>query len=122
MKVDICNNEKIIIKIQESLYSSDVVHKCMYWWSRKLDIEITKKDDHLFVSILNLPVDFDSESFLSTLRKDLIDFNTREIINRETKDIRSLLIAKAFANEDDFEESPRGSLEDTVGFSPSDFE
>ena len=35
---------------------------------------------------------------------DFTDFKTREIIYNETKDIRTILYVKAFANNDDFED------------------
>lgn len=121
MNVELCHEAKIVISIQDSLYSSAVIHKCFYWYSSKFDIDITKKENSFIVNVTNIPTEFDKQSFLSTIRKNLIDFNTREIINKETKDIRTLLVAKAFANEDDFEEPPMGLLDDTVGFSPFDF-
>ncbi|MGC1630753.1 MAG: His-Xaa-Ser system protein HxsD [Gelidibacter sp.] len=121
MNIELCNETKIVISIQDSLYSSAVIHKCFYWYSSKFDIDITKKENSFIVTIMNIPADLDREALLSTIRKNLIDFNTREIINKETSDIRTLLVAKAFANEDDFEEPPMGLLDDTVGFSPFDF-
>ena len=52
---------------------------------------------------------------LQKLERDLIDFNLRDIVTKETKNIRDLLTAKAFSN-GEFDELPPGELSDPVGF------
>lgn len=121
MNIELCNDEKIVIRIEDAIYSSAVIHKCFYWYSNKFDIDITKSENFFIINIKNIPVGFDRKAFVSNIKKNLIDFHTREIISEETSNIRTLLVAKAFANEDDFDESPMGLLDDTVGFSPFDF-
>jgi hypothetical protein len=49
------------------------------------------------------------------VQRDLIDFSLRETINRETTNIRELLIAKAFSN-GEYDEIPPGEISDPVGF------
>ncbi len=44
------------------------------------------------------------EVLKSCLSQYLIDFKTRDIINKETKNIREILLIKAFANNDEFED------------------
>jgi His-Xaa-Ser system protein HxsD len=47
------------------------------------------------------------EEFLklkNQLNQNLIDFKTRDVVNRETKNIRDILYIKAFANGEDFED------------------
>jgi hypothetical protein len=56
-----------------------------------------------------------SEKLLQKLERDLIDFNLRDIVTKETKNIRDLLTAKAFSN-GEFDELPPGELSDPVGF------
>ena len=53
------------------------------------------------------------------IRQDLIDFKTRDIITEETRNIRDLIIAKAFSKIDDFDSQPPGEISDPVGFDPS---
>jgi hypothetical protein len=55
------------------------------------------------------------EILLQKLERDLIDFNLRDIVTKETKNIRDLLTAKAFSN-GEFDELPPGELSDPVGF------
>lgn len=50
------------------------------------------------------------ESMLLRLKRDLIDFNLRDIVAKETRTVRELLIAKAFSSFDT-EEPPPGSEE-----------
>jgi hypothetical protein len=45
----------------------------------------------------------------------LIDFSLRDIVTKETQNIRDLLIAKAFSN-GEFDEEPTGDASDPVGF------
>ena len=52
------------------------------------------------------------------IRTDLVDFKTRDIVTKETINIRDLLVAKAFAHSDDFDASPVGDVSDLVGFDP----
>ena len=56
----------------------------------------------------------DLNEHLQKLERDLIDFKLREIVVKETKNVRDLLIAKAFAHQDDLEEPP-GEIADPVG-------
>ena len=56
-----------------------------------------------------------AEKLLQKLERDLIDFNLRDIVTKETKNIRDLLTAKAFSN-GEFDELPIGELSDPVGF------
>jgi hypothetical protein len=49
------------------------------------------------------------------LERDLVDFNLRDIVTKETQNVRDLLIAKAFSN-GEFDELPPGDVSDPVGF------
>ncbi|WP_293924337.1 His-Xaa-Ser system protein HxsD [Sphingobacterium sp. UBA6320] len=121
MKVEFNDNNKIVLKIQSTFYSISVLHKCFYWYLGKFDVDIEKRNEDFIIKMSNIPDDLDKNNLISSIKKDLIDFNTREIIALETKDIRTLLIAKAFANDDEYNESPPGSLDDPIGFNPFDF-
>jgi hypothetical protein len=58
------------------------------------------------------------ELYLQKLERDLVDFQLRSIINKETQNIRDLLVAKAFSN-GEFDEEPPGVATDPVGFNPN---
>jgi hypothetical protein len=53
--------------------------------------------------------------YLQKLERDIIDFNLRDIVTKETQNIRDLLIAKAFSN-GEFDELPPGEITDPVGY------
>ena len=56
--------------------------------------------------------------YLQKLERDLIDFQLRDTITKETQNVRDLLVAKAFSN-GEFDEEPPGEVSDPVGFNPN---
>ncbi|MFD2968848.1 His-Xaa-Ser system protein HxsD [Sphingobacterium bambusae] len=112
---------KILFTIESSLYSEAVIHKCFYWYLSKFQIEIQSVMHHYQVTVDQISLEVDQEHLIAQIKKNLVDYHTREIITRETIDIRTLLVVKAFAHDDAFDDMPGGDLNDTVGFSASDF-
>jgi His-Xaa-Ser system protein HxsD len=55
--------------------------------------------------------------YLQKLERDLVDFHLRDLVSKETGNIRTLLVAKAFSN-GEFDEAPPGEVSDPVGFAP----
>jgi His-Xaa-Ser system protein HxsD len=113
------HNGTIELVIDGKLFSKDTVLKTMYWFGDKFLIDIATKEDNFLVSLkplssLNLSND-DLEHYLQKAQRDLIDFSLRETINKETTNIRELLIAKAFSN-GEYDEAPPGEMTDQVGF------
>jgi His-Xaa-Ser system protein HxsD len=96
------------IKIDASVYDEKVIHKVLYWMEkdycptvtfqdqRSYQVDIHKKDGEQFSVEEERAV---KETFFNSL----IDYKTRSIILSETKNIRDLIIMKAFfpfSNED----------------------
>jgi His-Xaa-Ser system protein HxsD len=104
----------IIIFLDTSIYSSDSISKCLYWYSDKFDItiDIIGKcyEIKLKPSTSVLVHDESIEWYFHKLHRDFIDFNLRDIVTKETKNIRELLIAKAFSNLEDGEASSNGNV------------
>ncbi len=119
MVVTPIDETSIQIKIDSTLYSSEVVHKCFYWYAGKYSVEINTEQDSFIVTISDPKKDWKIESIIDKIKTDLIDYKTREIISRETKNIKEMLIAKAFAHNDEFDEQPSGDINDPIGFDPS---
>lgn len=116
---EIKDNE-IVVFAHISLYSKDSIFKCLYWYSDKFHTNISFADEETFrVSIKPVATDHltssEKENLLLKLERDLIDFNLRDIVTKETKNVRDLLIAKAFSN-GEFDEDPPGDVSDPVGF------
>lgn len=113
-----------ILEIQTSLniYSEDLIYKVCYWYSDKYDISF-KKDD--IKNELTIILKYDLEDLkdqrqLNLLEKEihqkLLDQRVRQIISKETETIKQILLAKAFATHENFDEPPKGSFEDPLGF------
>jgi His-Xaa-Ser system protein HxsD len=104
------------IIIDKSQYSTQVVHKCFYWYADKYSVHIREEGNSHIINLSNSVMNNDLDLILNKVKNDLIDFKTREIVNLETKNIRELLIAKAFARGDEFDEVPPGNTNDPLGF------
>lgn len=113
-------DSEIIVFADLNIFSKDSIFKCLYWYSGKYHTNISSiKDNILKISIKPVsaiqPSLQESEELLLKLERDLIDFNLRDIVTKETKNLRDLLIAKAFSN-GEFDELPPGDISDPVGF------
>lgn len=84
-------------------------------------VDIEREAGAFLVTLFDSSGKMNMEDIAARIRIDLLDFKTREIIIKETKDIRAMLIAKAFANDDAFDEDPSGTIRDSLGFDPSEF-
>lgn len=121
MKVDHNEKNTVILHIDKHIYNITILHKCFYWYTSKFEIDIEELGAHYIVSLSKIPDLMDTQMLISDIKKNLIDFKTRDLIAQETADIKALLIAKAFANEEDFDELPPGDLNDPLGFNVFDY-
>ena len=116
---EIKDNE-IIVFADISLYSKDSIFKCLYWYGDKFHTNVSFADSNTYrVSVKpissNQISQQEKENLLLKLERDLVDFNLRDIVTKETQNVRDLLIAKAFSN-GEFDELPPGDVSDPVGF------
>ncbi|NRT13133.1 His-Xaa-Ser system protein HxsD [Flavobacterium sp. 14A] len=79
------------IKLQKSIYPIEAVRNTIYWMSEDLAIVLSEEENFYIVS----STDFDDLNVKKFL-KSLNDFALREQINVETRDIKNLVISKAF--------------------------
>lgn len=90
------------IQIDRNIYSDIVISKVVYWLSGKyiikrkllgdveeLDIKVNEKDSEI-----------SEEEFYCLLN----DYKLRELVATETKGIKTILYAKAFADDENFSE------------------
>ena len=116
---EIKDNE-IIVFADTSLYSKDSIFKCLYWYGDKFHTNLSFADSNTYrvsvrpISTTQLSSD-ELENLLLKVERDLVDFNLRDIVTKETQNVRDLLIAKAFSN-GEFDELPPGEVSDPVGF------
>jgi His-Xaa-Ser system protein HxsD len=116
---EIKDNE-IIVFADTSLYSKDSIFKCLYWYGDKYHTNVSFADSNTYrVSLKPVSTNHlsqqEQENLLLKLERDLVDFNLRDIVTKETQNVRDLLIAKAFSN-GEFDELPPGDVTDPVGF------
>lgn len=112
--------DEIIVFADTNLYSKDSIFKCLYWYGREFRTNVSFADSNTYRIVIK-PLSPSTSSkeqlelILHKLERDLIDFNLRDIVTKETQNIRDLLIAKAFSS-GEFDELPIGELSDPVGF------
>lgn len=100
-------------------YNERVILKCFYWYTANFVVEITKDDDFRHHIILqpkdNQPLD---SHLINRIKNDLVDFGLRDLVTNETRTIREIIIAKAFAYAD-LPLNPDTGVSDPAGFDPA---
>lgn len=120
------SDRQLELKVDPEFYNEAVVFKCFYWYGNEFDVTINKADSGdgslvIVLTALRPPLSGeDLQHLISRVKRDLIDFKTRDIVARETQAVRELLVAKAFANSDEFDEPPVGSIADLGGTEPTE--
>lgn len=90
------------IKVDRKIYSDSCISKVVYLLSDKYSIERAIDNDYETLTIIRKAEDeFDINGFWDKMN----DFKLREIINSETKDIKTILYAKAFGDFDNLDEN-----------------
>ena len=118
--INFIKDNEIVVFANSDLFSKDAVFKCLYWYGDKFHTKVSLEDKSTYrISISpqsnsNIKSD-ELELYQQKLERDLIDFNLRDIVTKETMNVRDLLIAKAFSN-GEFDEIPKGEVSDPVGF------
>ena len=112
----------ITFYVDSLLFSREAVLKCLYWYGEKFQTFVWMHDSGTYaLSLRPLPDsgigNEELRPYMQKFERDLIDFQLRDIIVKETGNIRDLLVAKAFST-GEFEESPPGEVSDPVGFDP----
>lgn len=100
------NRCKLIVDL--SIFNEYVISKVTYCLSEEFLIYQQNLEDGLQSIILEKKqgsfYDNEFQSLKERVNQLLIDYKNRDIVNRETKNIRDILYVKAFANNDDYED------------------
>lgn len=116
---DYIENDLIVVHADKNVFSKEALLKAMYWYGDRFHIEIKDLSDHFricFQSIGDKKIEAKLlDDFLLKIRRDLVDFELRQIVRNETSLVQQLLVAKAFSN-NSCKEDPPGSIADPVGF------
>jgi len=117
MNFEITNNELIVL-IDKNIYNEEVLYKCFYWYGSNYIVEIRASLPEEFMVRLKSKTDkADFGLLIEKIQQDLVDFKLRDIVTKETKTIRELIVAKAFAYYG-LEDNPKTEISDPVGFNP----
>ena len=94
---EVASDNRAIVRIDADIYSKEVIAKVVYWFSRDFTIvqNIDGKDMIISLETQNV-VNWDEVK--KRLSQMLTDYQMREVIAAETKDIKNILYIKAFAN------------------------
>lgn len=105
---DRITENKIQLTVDNMVFNNTVITKTLYWIHCDYFVFWNSLKDNLEFIILEKKDGLISEEEFFKLKdqvnQNLIDFKTRDIVNRETKNIRDILYVKAFANGEDFED------------------
>lgn len=90
-------SNRAIVKIDANVYSKEVVAKVAYWLSRDFTIMQSIEGSIWTLSLESRDV-VNWDDVKGRLSQSLTDYQMREVITAETKDIKNILYIKAFAN------------------------
>lgn len=92
------------IEIDRTVYSDACITKCIYALSKDFDCQRFLIGARERVLITPQDKSSNEEEIRHAFFQTLNDYKAREIIAAETKEIRTILYAKAFADCEDFDE------------------
>lgn len=93
------------ITIDRRIYNDGVISKAIYWLSGDYIIVRGILDDNTeSLSITANNANIAEDSMKTKLMQTLNDFKLRQIVADETRDIKTILYAKAFAEDEDLNE------------------
>lgn len=89
------------LRIDRKIYTDSCISKVVYWLSDQYTIERRLEGDE---ELLSIDGEIDQDLLRKTILEKLNDYKLRGVIDAETKDIRTILYAKAFGEFDDLTE------------------
>ncbi len=95
----------MIINIDRKIFDDSAISKTVYWLSSDFSFQRKLDGDTEIITILpKLGVDMNEQDIEMMFLDKLNDFKLRGIVANETRDIRTILYAKAFADDDNLSE------------------
>jgi His-Xaa-Ser system protein HxsD len=123
MDVIVATDELIQFIVDGEIYSETVIFKTIYWLAPIASFDISKFPPKSFLITARPNTASFSEEIKKEieiqLRKGLVDFKVRDLINQETNSVRSMIIAKAFDNDGFLDIEPQSQISDPIGFDPT---
>ena len=89
------------LNIDRNIFSDSCISTVIYWFSNQYTIQRTLQESIETLTIDNVS---DEKQFRLEFFQKLNDYKLREQIDKETKDIKTILYAKAFSEFDELTE------------------
>ena len=97
----------LTLTIDRAIFTDEVISKAVYWETNQYIVNRLLNGSIESISFEPKPQCTEDENVLKErFLTRLNDLKVQQIVNNETKDLRTILYIKAFANNDDFEEIP----------------
>lgn len=92
------------IKVDRRIYNDNVISKVVYWLTGDYKIVRTSLDEFTEELTLVSANGIETKDLENRVWTMLNDFKLRQIVADETRDIKTILYAKAFAEDEDLSE------------------
>ena len=89
------------LDIDRNIFSDNCISTVVYWFSNQYTIQRSLQESIETLTIDNVS---DEKQFRLEFFQKLNDYKLRELIDKETKDIKTILYAKAFGEFDELTE------------------
>ncbi len=94
----------IVLSIDRAIFTDEVISKAVYWETNQYIVSRQLNGKTEMLTFEPKPQCTENEAALrERFLTRLNDFKVQQIVDNETKDLRTILYVKAFANNDDFE-------------------
>ena len=95
----------LTLTIDRTIFADEVISKAVYWETNQYIVTRQLKGNAETLCFEPKPqCNEDERALRERFLTRLNDFKVQQIVDNETKDLRTILYIKAFANNDDFEE------------------
>lgn len=90
----------LIIVIPTKIYTKEAILNCLYWrlGSSKISFSVLSEMEFQVTIDLTGVSNDQKKDLIKSFSNEIIDYELRETVSRETKSLKELIIAKAFAN------------------------
>ena len=94
----------VTLTIDRAIFSDEVISKAVYWETNQYIVSRQLNGTTETLAFDPKPQCTENEAALKDrFFTRLNDFKVQQVVDNETKDLRTILYVKAFANNDDFE-------------------
>ena len=112
---------RIVVRVEEHVFCQEAVERAAYWFTDHYHLDIRRDAPGiLVVSFDPKAKDYSTKDIEPEFRDALIDAQLRIRIAQETKDIRNVIVAKAFAEGNLLDDAPVSDWRDPVAINQNE--